>query len=99
MTMCAFNARMLTLKIQKSDLEYKILAINNKRQIIAYQTAALADVDMEDDSMTQLNAIDQVYELEQTNLETQLKIVDAEFESVEKQLTNNIKKDFKLNLS
>ena len=99
MTMCVLNARLLSLTMQKSDLEYKILAINNKRQIISYQTAALADVDMDDPSMTQLQALDQVYELEQTSLETQEKEVSAEFDSVQKLLENNIKKDFKLNVS
>ena len=93
MTMCVLNARLLSLTMQKSDLEYKILCINNKRQMIAWQTAALADVDMDDPAMTQLQAIDQVYELEQTNLETQEMAISAEFDSVQKLLENNIKKD------
>ncbi|MBO5947475.1 hypothetical protein J6Q66_01410 [bacterium] len=99
MTMCALNARLLSLTMYKSDLEYKILSITNRRQIIAYQTAALADLDFESDEMSQLQAIDQIYELEQTNLETQQKAVTAEFDSVQKLLDNNIKKDFKINVS
>ena len=97
MTVAALNARLLQLTMYKSDLEYKILAINNKRQIIAYQTAALADLDFDSSEMDQLQAIDQIYELEQTNLETQEKAVSAEFDSVQKLLENNIKKEFKLN--
>jgi len=99
MTVCALNARLLSLTMQKSDLEYKILAISNKRMMISYQTAAFADLDFESPEMKQLQAIDQIYELEQTNLETQEKEISAEFDSVQKLLENNIKKDFKLNVS
>lgn len=99
MTMCALNARVLFLQQYKSNLEYQILAISSRRQIIAYQTAALAGLDFESPEMEQLQAIDQIYEMEQTNLETQQKSVDAEFDSVQKLLDNNIKKDFKLNVS
>ena len=99
MTFCVGQATLLSLTMQKSDLEYKILSISNKRQIIAYQTAALAGSDTDSPEMAQLQAIDQVYELEQTSLETQEKMVSAEFDGVQKMVENNIKKDCKLNLS
>ena len=99
MTMCALNARLLSLTMYKSDLEFKILCITNRRQKIAYLTSGMLDSDMESPEMQRLNAMDQIYELEQTNLETQQKAVTAEFDSVQKLLENNIKKDFKLNVS
>ncbi|MBS4760648.1 MAG: hypothetical protein KHX03_08140 [Clostridium sp.] len=100
MTFCALNTRLLTLTMYKSNLEYSITSISNKRQQIAYQTMNLANVDWESDPrVKQLQAMDSYLELQQKNLETQQKAASAELESMQKIVENNVKKDMTLNLT
>ena len=100
MTFCALNTRLLTLTMYKSNLEYSITSISNKRQQIAYQTMSLANVDWESDPrVKQLQAMDSYLELQQKNLETQQKAASAELESMQKIVENNVKKDMTLNLN
>ena len=100
MTFCALNTRLLTLTMYKSNLEYSITSISNKRQQVAYQTMNLANVDWENDPrVKQLQAMDSYLELQQKNLETQQKAATAQLESYQKLLDSNIKKDFTINLN
>lgn len=99
MTVCAANARLLSLKMQLSNVEYEMLAITSVRQKISYQTVMLADEDFESPVMDRLHSIDQIYELKQSQLETLQKQMSTELDSVQKLLDNNIKKEFKLNIS
>lgn len=100
MTYAALHCRFMQLTMQKSDLEYAILQITSTRQRIAFQIVALSGEDFNDNpAIDQLQLTDQIYELEQTNLETQQKAVSAEYDSVSKLLDNNIKKDNKIDAS
>lgn len=100
MTIGAINTRLLSLTLYKSNLEYSITSISNKRQQIAYQTMQLSDVDWESDPrVQQLQAMDSYLELQQKNLETQQKAASSELESMQKILDTNVKKDFTLNLN
>ena len=100
MTISAVQANILSTTLYKSNLEFQIMNISNKRQQIAYQTMQLADVDWESDPrVKQLQAMDSYLELQQENLETQQKSAAAQLESYQKLLDNNVKKDFTLNLN
>lgn len=100
MTICAVNTRLLTLTMYKSNLEYSIMNISNKRQNIAYQTSSLIAADWENDpNVKKLQLMDQQLELQQKNWETQQKAAAAELESMQKLLDNNVKKDFTLNFN
>ena len=100
MTIGAINTRLLSLTLYKSNLEYSITSISNKRQQIAYQTMQLADADWESDPrIQQLQAMDSYLELQQKNLETQQKAVASELESMQKILDTNVKNDFQLNVN
>ena len=100
MTIGAINPRLLSLTLYKSNLEFSITSISNKRQQIAYQTMQLSNVDWENDPrVQQLQAMDSYLELQQKNLETQQKAASSELESMQKILDTNIKKDFQLNLN
>ena len=100
MTISAVQANILSTTLYKSNLEFQIMNISNKRQQIAYQTMQLADVDWESDPrVKQLQAMDSYLELQQENLETQQKSSAAQLESYQKLLDNNVKKDFTLNLN
>lgn len=100
MTIAVVNTRLLTLTLYKSNLEYSIMNISNKRQNIAYQTSSLIGADWEKDpAVKKLQLMDQQLELQQKNLETQQKAAAAELESMQKLLDNNIKKDFTLNFN
>lgn len=100
MTICAVNANLLQATLYKSQLEYSIMNISNKRQQIAYQTMQLSDADWEKDPrVKQLQAMDSYLELQQKNLETQQKTAAAQVESFQKLLDSNTSKDFKLNIN
>ncbi len=100
MTICAVNTNLLQATLYKSQLEYSIMNISNKRQQIAYQTMQLSDADWENDPrVKQLQAMDSYLELQQKNLETQQKTAAAQVESFQKLLDSNTSKDFKLNIN
>ena len=102
MTIGAINTRLLSLTMYKSNLEFTITSISNRRQNLAYQTMQLATAgaDFENDPrVQQLQAMDQYLELQQKNLETQQKAASSELESMQKILDTNVKKDFTLNLN
>lgn len=100
MTVGAINTNVLMMTQYKSQLEFSIMTISNKRQNIAYQTMQLSNVDWETDPrVKQLQAMDQWLELQQKNLETQQKSATAQLESYQKILDTNVKKDFTINLN
>ena len=100
MTIGAINTNVLMMTQYKSQLEFSIMTISNKRQNIAYQTMQLSNVDWENDPrVKQLQAMDQWLELQQKNLETQQKSAAAQLESYQKILDTNVKKDFTINLN
>ena len=99
MTIASVNARLLTMSMYKSDLEYRIMAVSNRRQQLSYQSAALSDADFnEDPRVKALQLQESALDLEQKNLETQQKAVSAEFDGLQKLLESNIKKDFKIDI-
>lgn len=100
MTICAIQANILSTTLYKSNLEFSIMSISNKRQQIAYQTMQLSNADWETDPrVKQLQAMDSYLELQQKNLETQQKSAASQLESYQKILDTNVKKDFTLNLN
>ena len=100
MTVGAINTNVLMMTQYKSQLEFSIMTISNKRQNIAYQTMQLSNVDWENDPrVKQLQAMDQWLELQQKNLETQQKSATQQLESYQKILDTNLKKDFTINLN
>lgn len=100
MTVGAINTNVLMMTQYKSQLEFSIMTISNKRQQIAYQTMQLSNVDWENDPrVKQLQAMDQWLELQQKNLETQQKSASSQLESYQKILDTNVKKDFTINLN
>ena len=100
MTVGAINTNVLMMTQYKSQLEFSIMTISNKRQNIAYQTMQLSNVDWETDPrVKQLQAMDQWLELQQKNLETQQKSATQQLESYQKILDTNLKKDFTINLN
>ena len=100
MTYIAAEAALLSQTYYKSNLEFSISQISNKRQQIAYQTLQLSNVDWENDPrVKQLQAMDSWLELQQKALETQLKTATAQCESFQKLVDTNSKKDHTLNIN
>ena len=107
MTIASAQARLLTLTMYKSDLEYRLMSISNQKQTLALQSANYAAQyancggtgSLENDPyMLSIQYMDKALEAEQKTLETQQKAAAADLESVEKLVDNNVKKDFKLNI-
>ena len=100
MTYCALNAAFLQATLFKSQLEFSLTNVSNKRQNIAWQTMQLSDADWENDPrIKKLQAMDSYLELQQKQIETQLKAATAQAESLDKALQKNVPEAHKLNLS
>ena len=106
MTVCAALVSLQYYTSYKSDLEYSLMEIGQRRQALAYQSSALAmaaasdpeAVLAEDDVYQALAWQDKNYEQQQKTLETQLSVASAQIESYQKLVDNNIKNDFKMNI-
>ncbi len=106
MATAAAQARLMSLTMYKSDLEFKLMTLSTQRsgihKLTADYAAAYAEMggteNLEDDAyVVALNKQEEFLEQQQTQVETQLAEVNAEFDSIEKLVETNIKKDFKLN--
>jgi len=108
MTVAALNCRMLTLTSYKADIEFRLQRIMEKRQYLSYKTIGIASQKstamQKEDEYAQyileqqenaINALDKIFEMDQTNLETQQKAASTELESIQKLLETNIKSEFK----
>ena len=88
----------------KSDLEYSLMEIGQRRAQLAYRSSAIAteassdpDAILSDDATYQALAWeDKQYEQQQKTLETQLSIVQQQVDSYQKLVDNNTKKDFSI---
>lgn len=99
MTICVEAIRLHTIKAQYSITNFQILGINNQRQKIAWDQVLNNQEDMNSPAMQLLQMEDMQLEQQQTRLETLSKSLSAELDSIQKLLDNNIKQDFKLNIS
>ena len=100
MTYCALNAALLQTTLYKSQLEYSLTGISNKRMQIAWQTNQLTDVDWDKDPrVKKLQAMDSYLELQQKQIESQLKAATAQQESLQKVVDKNTSEAHKLNFS
>ena len=110
MTIAALNCRMLTLTSYKADIEFKLQRIMEKRQYLSYKTIQIASAKstamQNEDEYQQyileqqenaINALDKIFEMDQTNIETQQQAASTELESIQKLLSNNVKSEFKYN--
>lgn len=110
MTVAALQCQFLHLTSYKADVEFKLQKILNRRQYLSYQTMTLAtaktEAMLEDNEslMNQceyqesiINQMDKIMEMDQKNIETQQKAAATELESVQKLLTDNVKREFKIN--
>lgn len=108
MTVAALNCRMLTLTSYKADIEFRLQRIMEKRQYLSYKTIGIAQQKstamQAEDKQAQyileqqenaINALDKIFEMDQTNIETQQKAASTELESIQKLLDQNVKKEFK----
>ena len=108
MTIAALNCRMLTLTSYKADIEFRLQRIMEKRQYLSYKTIGIAQQKstamQNEDEYAQyvleqqenaINAMDKIFEMDQTNIETQQKAAQTELESIQKLLDTNIKSEFK----
>ena len=87
------QARVLMLTRYKSDLEFAMQMLAQKRTYLAYQAQAAAEHYPE--LAGQLHVLDKKLESEMKTLETQHKIVSSEYDSVKKIVDDRAKKDFK----
>lgn len=108
MTIAALNCRMLTLTSFKADIEFRLQRTMEKRQYLSYKTLGIATAKstalleeneyqqrLLEQQEAQINQLDKIFEMEQTNFETQQKAAQTELESITKMLDKNIQREFK----
>ncbi len=93
MGLADMQAGLLTLTRYKSDLEFGMRMLAQKRTVLAYQAQAASEQYPE--IAAQLHLMDKKLETELKNLETQHKIVSTEHDSIKKIIDDRAKKDFK----
>lgn len=98
MTIAAGQARFLSLTARKADIEYSLMNISQRRMTLSYQAGSIFSKKISTTSpmAAMIQEADKRLELEQKQLETQLKAATAEVDSVRKLVDNNTKKEFKL---
>jgi len=87
------QARLNMLTRYKSDLEFGMQMIAQKRTALTYQ--AMAAAEQYPELAQQLHVMDKKLESEMKQLETQHKIAKTEFDSVKKFVDDHAQKDFK----
>lgn len=95
MGIAATQARLMMIVGYKSDLEFGMQMIAQKRMVLAYQAQQAAE--NYPDLAAQYQVLDKKLELELKVIETQHKMVSTEYDSVKKTLNDNIEKSFKYN--
>ena len=92
MSLAASQARVIMITRYRSDLEFAMQLISQKRTQLAYQAQEAVE---QPEMAAQLHLMDKKLEAEIKTLETQHKIVSAEYDSVKKIVDNHAKNDFK----
>jgi len=93
MGIAASQARLMMICSYKSDLEFAMQMIAQKRTVLAYQAQAAAENYPE--LAAQYHVLDKKLDAEMKTLETQQKMVATEYDSVKKVLDDNITKSMK----
>ena len=92
MGLVASQARLLMLTAYKSDLEFKMQQISQRRMQLA---AAATQAIYNEPAQAQLQSLDKQLEMQLKIYETQQKAVTTEYESVMKIIDKNIQMSFK----
>ncbi len=93
MSLAASQSRLCMITQRKSDLEFNMQMISQKRSQLALY-ASMPEL-QKDYIAEQLHAIDKKLENDMKQAETQYKIVSAEYDSVQKMVDDGAKKGFK----
>jgi len=93
MGIAASQARLMMIVGYKSDLEFAMQMIAQKKTVLAYQAQTAAENYPE--LAAQYHVLDKKLEAEMKTLETQQKMVSTEYDSVKKVLDDNIQKSMK----
>jgi ATP-dependent protease ClpP protease subunit len=95
MGIAASQAKLMMIVSYKSDLEFAMQMIAQKRTVLAYQAQDAAQNYPE--LAAQFHTLDKELESEMQTLGTQEKMVSAEYDSVKKTLDENIKRSMNYN--
>lgn len=93
MGIAASQARLIMITSYKSDLEFAMQMIAQKKTVLAWQAQTAAENYPE--LAAQFHLLDKKLDTETKSLETQHKMVAAEYDSVKKIIDDNIQRSFK----
>lgn len=102
MTFLALSIQQSSLMEQKSELEYLEMIYSNDYDYVTGKLADLASdqsVDMESRAVKALQAQQQFYDSKKASIESRLKVINAQLESYDKAVTQNVKTECKLSIS
>lgn len=113
MTFLVLNMATTQLIIQQSDLEYQEMILSQEydqitqeigdrsQELSSTTTSGTSNTNtLENDSELQyLKAQQDIYDTKKSNIESQLKVIQAELENYQKAVDTNVKSECKLNIS
>ena len=89
MSLAASQARLIMITRYRSDLEYGMNMIMQEREDVAYKAQQCSE---DPDAVAYFHDQDKQLELEMSQLDTQLKLQNSEYESVKKMVDDGAKR-------
>lgn len=102
MTFLSLGIEKCCLTQQKDVLEYQMMCYSSEYNDITAEMAEYEDANEDgsyDNVIASLEAQQEIYDQKKESLETQLEVINAEIESYDKAVTQNIKGECKLSFS
>lgn len=91
-TYASMTLRLYTCQDFKSDLEFRLTGITDKRMQNSWQMTAYVNLPQDDPRVLALAQEDKRLDFEQKRIETELKAVTQEIDAIQKAMEANIKK-------
>ena len=102
MTFMALTMQKSYIMTQKTQLEYQQLVAQNDYNYVTSQLTTLASddkTDMNSNAVKQLEYYQEMYSTTKDSIESQLKVLNAELDTYQKSIEQNVKTECKLSIS
>ncbi len=84
---------------EQSQLEYQETVASSKYEYVTSALSTLENADAESNEVKQLEAYQELYKSQQTQIESRLKVIENQISSYDKAVDTNIKNDCKFSIT
>jgi alpha-D-ribose 1-methylphosphonate 5-triphosphate diphosphatase PhnM len=99
MTFMALTINKAMLTQQQSQLQYQEVVATNKYNYVTSQLQTLSDKEVDSAAGKKLEAYQEQYQQEESEIESRLKVIENQLASYDKAIDSNIKNDCKFSVS